>query len=107
MKQSGPRSTAPLVLKSPLHRTICEQLRAAILGRQYQHGDKLPSEAMLCEQFHASRITVAKALQTLQMDGLIVRRAGSGTYIHLHTPNASNPFGLIIPDICSTKLIYH
>ena len=104
MKQSGPRGAAPLVLRSPLHRTICEQLRAAILGRQYQHGDKLPSEAMLCEQFHASRITIAKALQTLQMDGLIVRRAGSGTYIHLPTPSASHQFGLLIPELGSTEI---
>ena len=104
MKQSGPRGTAPLVLRSPLHRTICEQLRSAILGGQYHHGDKLPSEAMLCEQFHASRITVAKALQTLQMDGLIVRRAGSGTYIHLPTTNASHQFGLLIPELGSTEI---
>jgi DNA-binding LacI/PurR family transcriptional regulator len=79
-------------------------LRTAILGGQYQHGDKLPSEAMLCEQFHASRITVAKALQTLQMDGLIVRRAGSGTYIHLPTTNASHQFGLLIPELGSTEI---
>jgi GntR family transcriptional regulator, arabinose operon transcriptional repressor len=104
MKQLEPRSTAPLVLRSPLSRTICEQLRAAILGRQYQHGDKLPSEVMLCEQFHASRITMAKALQILQLDGLIVRRAGSGTYIHLPTPSVSHQFGLLIPELGSTEI---
>jgi DNA-binding LacI/PurR family transcriptional regulator len=59
---------------------------------------------MLCEQFHASRITIAKALQTLQMDGLIVRRAGSGTYIHLPAPNASHQFGLLIPELGSTEI---
>jgi DNA-binding LacI/PurR family transcriptional regulator len=104
MKQSGPNNAMPLALRPPLHRTICEELRGAILGGKYQHGDKLPSEAVLCQQFQASRITVAKALQTLQMDGLILRRAGSGTYIHLPPPSGSHQFGLLIPELGSTEI---
>jgi GntR family transcriptional regulator of arabinose operon len=104
MKQSGKDVTGTLALKSPLHRTICEQLRTAILGGKYQNGDKLPSEAVLCAQFNASRITIAKALQTLQMDGLIVRRAGSGTYIHMPAPTGSYQFGLLIPELGSTEI---
>ncbi len=39
-------------------------------------GDRLPSEALLCERFDASRITVAKAVQGLQRDRLVNRRQG-------------------------------
>lgn len=64
-----------------MHRAIYEQLLSEIQTGVYKRGERLPSEALLCERFGASRITVAKAFQTLQRDGLVVRRAGSGTYV--------------------------
>lgn len=90
--------------KIPLHRAIYDQLSATISAGTYRDGDRLPSEAELCKQFGASRITVAKAIQTLQADGLVVRRAGSGSYIQLPTPTATYQFGLLIPDLGGTEI---
>lgn len=50
----------------PRHRAIYEELLSEIQTGVYQPGERLPSEALLCERFNASRITVAKAFETLQ-----------------------------------------
>ena len=88
----------------PMHRAIYEELLREIRNGQYQPGDRLPSEAVLCERFDASRITVAKAVQGLQRDGLVVRRPGSGTYIQRPQEQASRQFGLLIPELGSTEI---
>ena len=43
-------------------------------------GDRLPSEAELCERFHVSRMTVRQAVQLLANERLLVRRRGQGTF---------------------------
>src|SRR3984893_16929373 len=78
---TAPESVAKPVSEMPRHRAIYEQLLAEIQSGVYKPGDRLPSEAILCERFEASRITVAKAFQSLQRDHLVVRRPGSGTYV--------------------------
>jgi GntR family transcriptional regulator len=44
-------------------------------------GDRLPSEAELCERFGVSRMTARQGLQQLAADGLVYRHAGQGTFI--------------------------
>lgn len=41
----------------------------------------LPGEQKLAEQYGVSRVTVRRALDALEADGLVTRRAGSGTRI--------------------------
>ena len=43
-------------------------------------GDRLPSEAELCERFGVSRMTVRQAVQLLANERLLVRRRGEGTF---------------------------
>ncbi len=88
----------------PLHKAIYEVLRDGILQGNYQHGERLPSEAALCEHFDTSRITIAKAIHSLQREGLVTRRAGSGTYIQLPQPVAGHQFGILIPELGSTEI---
>jgi DNA-binding LacI/PurR family transcriptional regulator len=88
----------------PLHRAIYEALLAEIQSGTYKPGDRLPSEALLCERFQASRITVAKAFQGLQRDNLVTRRAGSGTYVEKPAAQNSLQFGLLIPDLGTTEI---
>jgi DNA-binding LacI/PurR family transcriptional regulator len=88
----------------PRHRLIYETLLAEIQSGIYKPGDRLPSEALLCERFGASRITVAKAFQTLQRDHLVTRRAGSGTYVERPSQQDSLQFGLLIPDLGTTEI---
>jgi GntR family transcriptional regulator of arabinose operon len=88
----------------PRHRAIYEELLAEIQSGVYKAGERLPSEALLCERFDASRITVAKAFQGLQRDQLVIRRPGSGTYVESPMRPDALQFGLLIPDLGNTEI---
>ncbi len=106
MKQgNGPALTAGQAQKkAPLHRTIYESVLASIRTGEYRNGDRLPSEADLCKRFGASRITVAKAIQSLQLEGMVLRRPGSGSYVQALPVATSYQFGLLIPELGSTEI---
>jgi DNA-binding LacI/PurR family transcriptional regulator len=92
------------VKAQPKYRQIVESLRASITTGQYRNGGRLPSEAELVRRFGVSRMTAVKAVQQLQQEGLLVRRAGSGTYA-AEVPRGQKPvFGLIIPDLGNTEI---
>lgn len=65
----------------PTYRQVYEDLHPAIKTGAFQRGDRLPSETELGERYNTSRITVAKAVNELQLQGLVSRRAGSGTHV--------------------------
>jgi len=71
---------------------VAEQIMSAIEQREYQIGDKLPSERALAEQMKVSRNSVREALSALQILGIIESRAGTGTYIH--RSNVKNNFNI-------------
>ena len=88
----------------PKHRQVFEDLHAAIKLGNYQPGDRLPSEAELGKRYGASRITVAKAVNELQQQGLVSRRAGSGTHVLAPAQSSGHVFGLLIPDLGRTEI---
>jgi GntR family transcriptional regulator of arabinose operon len=68
-------------------------------------GQKLPSQAGLQKRFGTSRIAVGRALRELQREGLVRRRAGSGTYVGtLSADDAGLLFGLLIPNLGDTEI---
>lgn len=71
------------MLKSgkPRHEQISEWIRVRIEDGTFEPNDQLSSESQLGEQFGVSRITVRRALQTLESDGLIFRRQGLGAFV--------------------------
>ncbi len=85
--------------KQTKHRQIFEELRRAIITREYQPGQKLPTDSQLGEHFNTSRLTIMRALRDLQSEGLVKRKAGSGTYISSEAEATPHVFGLIIPDL--------
>jgi GntR family transcriptional regulator len=48
---------------------------------RYDPGDKLPSEHDLCQTFEVSRTVVRQALNEVEMEGLLRRRKGRGTFV--------------------------
>ncbi|QMV19437.1 GntR family transcriptional regulator [Granulicella sp. 5B5] len=88
----------------PKYRQIVDSLRTGITSGQYRHGGRLPSEAELVRRFGVSRMTAVKAVQQLQQEGLLVRRAGSGTYAADVPRGQKAVFGLIIPDLGQTEI---
>ena len=65
----------------PRHEQISDHLRQQIDDGVYAEDDKLPSEKDLCESFDVSRVTVRRALQTLEHEGYIYRRQGLGSFV--------------------------
>lgn len=60
---------------------LYEQVLQGIVSGEYAEGTRLPSENQLSEAFGVSRPIVREALFRLQVDGLVVARQGSGTYV--------------------------
>src|SRR5258708_15849015 len=88
----------------PKYRQVYEDLHSAIQTGSLQPGERLPSEAELGERYNTSRITVAKALKELQLQGLLSRRAGSGTHVLPPAISSGHVFGLLIPDLGRTEI---
>jgi GntR family transcriptional regulator, transcriptional repressor for pyruvate dehydrogenase complex len=64
---------------------VADQLRELVLGGRLSAGDRLPTEAELCERFGVSRSTVREALRLLASESLITttRGASGGTFVAL------------------------
>jgi GntR family transcriptional regulator len=72
----------PLAMKeapSPRYEQIAEYLRGVVADSA--PGDRLPSDAELCDRFGVSRMTARQAVQLLVMENLVVRRKGAGTFV--------------------------
>lgn len=66
---------------APKHVLIHDAIAQAIAAGDYAPGQQLPTEKELVRTFKASRPTVARAMQRLMADGVIERRAGSGSFV--------------------------
>ncbi|WP_269523461.1 GntR family transcriptional regulator [Coraliomargarita parva] len=87
----------------PLYLQIYEDLHTSIRNQSYAPGDLLPSEKTICEQYSASRPTVAKAIKMLCDAKLVHRRAGFGTQVL--TPDLSGlSAGLLVPEIADVEI---
>ena len=89
---------------APKYKQIYARLRSALANQEFAPGDKLPSENELVEQFGASRPTVSRALAQLETEGLVERRAGSGTFVRAKDVEQRLVFGLLIPDLGVTEI---
>ncbi len=72
--------------KLPLHRQLYEALRRAILDGKLLADERLPSSRELTQDLRLSRNTVVAALSQLTVEGYLVSRVGSGTYVNSHVP---------------------
>ncbi|MEF3121212.1 GntR family transcriptional regulator [Kocuria flava] len=55
--------------------------RLAATARSMAPGQALPSERSLMERYGVSRATVRKAIDALEVDGVVSRAAGKGTFV--------------------------
>jgi GntR family transcriptional regulator len=65
----------------PLQSQIVRQIRASILGGQLEAGLSLPSIRALATEQHVSVITVQRAYEHLEREGLIHSRRGKGFFV--------------------------
>lgn len=57
------------------------ELRRMLADAAWAPGTRLPTERVLSERFAVNRSTLRKALSRLEVEGAIVRRVGSGTFV--------------------------
>lgn len=60
---------------------IAEDIRNGILNGKYGPKEQLPLEKEMCEHYGVSRITIKKAVDELVIQGLVIKRRGSGTFV--------------------------
>jgi DNA-binding transcriptional regulator YhcF (GntR family) len=75
----------------PPYVQVAGALRAAILTKTLQPGDKLPSGSQLSQRYGVARMTVQQAIRLLRDEGLVVSRQGSGVFVRERT---ARPVGL-------------
>jgi len=74
LKLAGPVS-------APLYQRIHRGVREAIEAGTLRPGDRLPSVADLAKEWKVARLTVLKAFQGLERDGLLTSEVGRGTFV--------------------------
>lgn len=89
---------------TPKYKQILDELRKAILSGLHKPGDRLESENELGARYEVSRVTIQRVLKELQIEDLIERRAGSGTYVKRRVEQAGHLFGLLIPGLGETEI---
>lgn len=60
---------------------LAQTIQKAITSGEYAPGDRLPTTPELCDLYHVSNTTVKKAMDELELKGLVARRRGSGIYV--------------------------
>ena len=65
----------------PPYRQIADHLRGDILSGRLTAGDRIPSERELAETYGVERATAHRAVQELQLAGLVVAEQGRGVFV--------------------------
>lgn len=65
----------------PLYVQVKDALKDLIEGGGAKPGEQLPGEPELCRIFDVSRTVIRQALRDLELQGLIVREKGKGTFV--------------------------
>ncbi|HEX2618819.1 MAG TPA: GntR family transcriptional regulator [Phototrophicaceae bacterium] len=77
-----------------LHVQLHHQVQQLILSGRWMYGTRLPSENQLTSHLKISRSTVRLALQQIEIEGLIERIPGKGTFV-AYQPSQGNRAQLI------------
>ncbi len=77
MKKSSNRDET----SKPVYVQIAENLLDQIESGDLSPGDRLPPERELSEKFGVNRQTLRRALKKLELQGLLTRRQGAGTFV--------------------------
>jgi GntR family transcriptional regulator len=77
----------------PAYYQIKQTIKNWILDKEFNPGEKIPSENELGERFHVSRLTVRQAISQLVQEGFLVSKRGEGTFV-THNKDLIGSFGL-------------
>jgi len=93
----------------PLHRQLYEALRRAMLDGKLGAGERLSSSRDLAQDLGLSRNTVVAAINQLSVEGYLVSRVGSGTFVNDNVPrvnpaSAARPHQRCAPTVAPSRL---
>ena len=70
----------------PIYRQIVRQVRHAVASAKLAPGDKLPSQRDLSSELVINHLTVKKAYEVLETQGIIATERGRGTFVAVAVP---------------------
>ncbi len=68
-------------VNQPIYKQVTDVLRERILRGDYPAGTSAPSESALRQEFQISSTTARRCLNDLEVEGLVYRRQGKGTFV--------------------------
>jgi len=83
--------------KSQLYLQAREHILELIRQPNIQPGAQLPSETALSQTIGVSRTTIRDALMSLEQDGIVIRRHGTGTFVASSPHHLKTSLNRILP----------
>lgn len=71
---------------TPIYEQVVEQIKGAIIQGSLKENDPLPSVRSLAKELKISALTVKKAYDTLDQEGMIVTVHGKGSFVRAVNP---------------------
>jgi GntR family transcriptional regulator len=78
----------------PIYRQIMRQVKHAVASGRLAPGDKLPSQRDLASELVVNHLTVKKAYEVLEAEGIIATERGRGTFVAAGVPDDLRVKGL-------------
>lgn len=94
----------------PIYHQLKTLIREQIETGLWRPGDRIPTEQDLCQLYRISRSPVRQALSQLAHEGVLVRRPGLGTFVHVGAtaPSASGaPIHTMSSDPYWSRVLEH
>ena len=89
----------------PLHQQAEELLRTMIQQEEYKKGKLMPNEVELSKELNISRNTLRQAINRLVFEGLLIRKKGYGTTVHISRKHPSQEAAAFLNAPEGTKLL--
>ena len=77
----------------PIYYQIKQAIKNWIISKEFNPGDKIPSENELADKFGVSRLTIRQAISQLSQEGFLISKRGEGTFV-TNNENLINSFSL-------------
>ncbi len=89
----------------PIYYQIKETMKSWILNKEFNLGEKIPSENELAGKFNVSRLTVRQAISQLTQEGFLRSKRGEGTFV-TDNENLINSFSLEFQGVMDDLFFY-
>ncbi len=90
---------------TPLYIQVYEQLRKMIINKRLRRGDRLPASRNLAKELSVSRIIISQGYEQLMIEGYLVGKTGSGTFVADTIPDQLLHAARINPNNNSKEII--